>query len=249
MVRINDTLLDYAGVIRFSDDLIVIELNHFFDDDVIIKDNLAHASLMIGPGSPSDIRTIGYIAYDDITDDEYSVDLTPVGEDGPMFSDDNAVEYPEDADKGTFVIESSDDSYDVEVNNSSIGIWSTEDSYAMYFEEVLPSAPYEVITINAEAFSKLYKQFMLNDTMTIYDILRITGVIQTGSPLNLRDKLILLSESKRYDNYGFSIPDSEETDTTDAVLATELSEIIASSITETWTNPDYTLPETDSSDT
>ena len=249
VVRINDTLLDYAGVIRFSDDLIVIELNHFFDDDVIIKDNLAHASLMIGPGSPSDIRTIGYIAYDDITDDEYSVDLTPVGEDGPMFSDDNAVEYPEDADKGTFVIESSDDSYDVEVNNSSIGIWSTEDSYAMYFEEVLPSAPYEVITINAEAFSKLYKQFMLNDTMTIYDILRITGVIQTGSPLNLRDKLILLSESKRYDNYGFSIPDSEETDTTDAVLTTELSEIIASSITETWTNPDYTLPETESSDT
>ena len=85
--------------------------------------------------------------------------------------------------------------------------------------------------------------------MTIYDILRITGVIQTGSPLNLRDKLILLSESKRNDNYGFSIPDSEETDTTDAVLTTELSEIIASSITETWTNPDYTLPETDSSDT
>ena len=85
--------------------------------------------------------------------------------------------------------------------------------------------------------------------MSLYTMLKILGVVQVGSTITFQDTLILLSESKRYDNYGFSIPDSEETDTTDAVLTTELSEIIASSITETWTNPDYTLPETDSSDT
>ena len=246
---IRDTLLDYAGDIKFNDDIVAIELVRSHSEEINYFDNLAHATLLIGPGSPNDIRKVGYIVYDELTDDEYSVDLVTVGEDGPIFSDDNAVDYPEDAEKGTFVLESSDDSYDVEVNNSSIGIWSTEDSYAMYFEEISPTAPYEVITLDATAFSKLYKHFLVDGTMSLYTMLKILGVVQVGSTITFQDTLILLSESKRYDNYGFSIPDSEETDTTDAVLTTELSEIIASSITETWTNPDYTLPETDSSDT
>lgn len=277
---LRETILEYAGIIRFTDD-INAEVNSRIEvRDMSYDSNIEHVSIVVGPGDPNNAKWWGYMLWNsnmDVfhnlsdgdsegvisTEDDHAVVFDELEEDGPNGEEEweNLV-YEEDERLAAFIDagrpqpEVSDDNLDIfrlPSDGTSIGVFSTEDEYALQFMEMEPIAPYEVIGftdyfhkkklpwgIFADVFGDSVRAFYarLQDTgtITLENMLDFFSIRKLRQPLNLTDDLILDKYKIHYPDFGFAVPDDRTTGNQVAVITTEDEEIISDTATNYYGN-------------
>ena len=260
------TLEEYAAKIYFTDELKRIVEKDVNDKRFDIHPKVTHATVSIGPGDPNTARPYGYVLYNGLYDinhdssdglaakvlatERYDAMVFMEGDEEQMITEDDQdlINYLSEGQPDVIPLEDISDVFQIETEDiRNVGVFATEDDFALYFYERPFTAPYEDLGLYDEAikgFMKLYTRLQNTGTLTLEDMFKLLRVTKLSDTITFTDQLILEKYKPRVPNYGFAIPDPNLEDNQVAILTTEDEEIISDTVTTfygDWGNGD--IPE------